>query len=376
MTARKNVVTLIVLLTVIATVLGACTPTATPAAGGPTAAPAEGKLKVAFVYVAPVGDMGWTWAQDQGRQYMEKQLGAKIETAYSENVPEGPDAERVIRDYAQKGYKLIFTTSFGFMDPTINVAKDFPKTWFVHISGYKRADNVSTVFGKIEEPRYVSGMIAGKMTKSNKLGYVAAFPIPEVVRGINAFTLGVRKTNPNATVKVVWTNTWFDPVKEKEAAVALLGDGCDVIAQHQDTTEPQKAAEAAGAYGVGYDADMGKLAPKAVLTSPIWNWGPKYTEIAQAVIAGTYKSEDSWGGWKDNIVDLAPYGAMVPDEVKTMADAEIAKFKAGTDTIFTVFSGPLNDNTGKQRLTAGQSMTHDELWSMDWFVEGVIGSVK
>jgi len=290
-------------------------------------------------------------------------------------VAEGPDAERVIRDFAQKGYKLIITTSFGFMDPTITVAKEFPDVWFVHISGYKTAPNVSTVFGKIEEPRYVSGLVAGKMTRSNKLGYVAAFPIPEVVRGINAFTLGVRKVNPQATVKVVWTNTWFDPVKEKEAAVALLAEGCDVIAQHQDTPEPQKAAEEKGVYGVGYDSDMSRQAPKAVLTSPVWNWGVKYVDIVRQVMAGTYKTEEYWGGWKDGVVDLAPYGPMVPDDVKKMADAEISKFKSGEATIFTVFTGPLKDNTGKERVPAGKAMTAEELLSMDWFVEGVEGTV-
>ncbi len=340
----------------------------------PTKAP-PAKLKVAFVYVAPIGDMGWTYAHDQGRLMVEKEFGDKVETAYIENVPEGPDAERVIRDFAQKGYKLIITTSFGFMDPTITVAKEFPDVWFVHISGYKTAANVSTVFGKIEEPRYVSGLVAGKMTKSNKLGYVAAFPIPEVVRGINAFTLGVRKVNPNATVKVVWTNTWFDPVKEKEAAVALLAEGCDVIAQHQDTPEPQKAAEEKGVWGVGYDSDMSKQAPKAVLTSPVWNWGVKYVDIVKQVMAGTYKTEEYWGGWKDGVVDLAPYGPMVPDDVKKMADAEIARFKSGQATIFTVFTGPLKDNTGKERVPAGTAMTAGELLSMDWFVEGVEGTV-
>jgi basic membrane protein A len=307
---------------------------------------------------------------------MEQTMGDKIETAYMENVPEGPDAERVIRDFAQKGYNLIITTSYGFMDPTATVAKEFPKTWFLHISGYKTDTNLSTVFGKIEEPRYVSGMVAAKMTKTNQLGYVAAFPIPEVVRGINAFTLGVRAVNPDATVKVVWTNTWYDPVKEKEAAVALLADGCDVIAQHQDTTEPQKAAEAEGKLGVGYDSDMSKQAPGAVLTSPVWNWGPKYVQIAEDIMAGTYKTESFWGGWKDGVVDLAPFGAMVPDDVKQMANDEIAKFKNDEKSIFTIFSGPLKDNTGAEKVASGKSMTAEELLSMDWFVEGVIGSVK
>ena len=371
MNTRKNFRPVVALLTLVAMLLAACGPAATQ----PPAKPAAAKLKIAFVYVASVGDMGWTWAHDQGRLMVEKELAGQVETTYIENIPEGPEAERVIRDFAQKGYKLIITTSFGFMDPTVAVAKDFPNVWFVHVSGYKTGANLSTVFGKIEEPRFVSGLIAGKMTKSNKLGYVAAFPIPEVVRGLNAFTLGVRKANPNATVKVVWTSTWFDPVKEKEAAVALLADGCDVIAQHQDTPEPPKAAEAKGAFAVGYDSDMSKQAPKAVLTSPIWNWGIKYVEIAQAIQAGTYKTESYWGGWKDGVVDLAPYGPMVPDDVKKMADAEKEKFKKGESTIFTVFTGPLKDNAGKERVPAGKAMTAEELLNMNWLVEGVLGTI-
>ncbi len=375
-------------------VLAACGTAANPAAAptsaldtaAPTtaAAPAStgeatsgtAATKVAFVYVGPIGDAGWTWAHDQGRLALEQNIPG-VETAYLESVPENPaDAERVIRDFAQKGYNIIFTTSFGYMDPTINVAKDFPDTTFVHISGYKTADNVSTGFGKIEEPRYVSGLIAGKMTTSNQIGYVAAFPIPEVIRGINAFTLGVREVNPGATVKVVWTNTWFDPQKERAAAEALLDGGADVIAQHQDTAGPQQAAEARGKYGVGYDADMSKFAPKAVLTSPIWNWGVYYTDVVKQVQAGTWKSNQYWGGWKDGVVDLAPIASFVPADVKTQAEAEIAKFKSGEEDIFTIFTGPLNDQTGAEKVPAGTAMTAEELLGMNWFVEGVDGTIQ
>lgn len=363
----------------------AAEPTTAPAAE-PTTAPAteptkaaegtgDAKTKVAFVYVGPIGDAGWTWAHDQGRLALEKNV-PNVETAYLESVPENPaDAERVIRDFAQKGYQVIFTTSFGYMDPTINVAKDFPNTTFVHISGYKTADNVSTAFGKIEEPRYVSGLIAGKMTTSNQIGYVAAFPIPEVIRGINAFTLGVRKVNPQAVVKVVWTNTWFDPQKERQAAEALLDSGADVIAQHQDTAGPMQAAEARGKYGVGYDADMSKFAPKAVLTSPIWNWGVYYSDVVKQVQAGTWKSGQYWGSWKDGVVDLAPIGSMVPADVKANAEAEMATFKSGDQSIFTIFTGPLKDQKGAEKVPAGQAMTAEELLSMSWFVEGVEGSI-
>ncbi len=350
--------------------------TAAPAAQTESAGAAGGETtRVAFVYVGPIGDAGWTWAHDQGRLALEQSL-PNVETAYQESVPENAaDAERVIRDFAQKGHDVIFTTSFGYMDPTINVAKDFPETTFVHISGYKTAPNVATAFGKIEEPRYVSGLIAGKMTKSNVLGYVAAFPIPEVLRGINAFTLGARKSNPQATVKVVWTNTWYDPQKERQAAEALLDGGADVIAQHQDTPGPQQAAEARGLYGVGYNADMSKFAPNAVLTSPIWNWGVYYTDVVTRVQQGTWETEQYWGGWQDGIVDLAPIGAMVPSDVRTMAESEIARFKAGEQTIFTIFTGPLKDQSGAEKVPSGTAMTAEELLSMNWFVEGVEGTI-
>jgi basic membrane protein A len=333
------------------------------------------KFRVAFVYVGPIGDLGWTYAHDQGRLEMEKNV-ADVETAFQESVPENPaDAERVIRDFANKDFNLIVTTSFGYMDPTITVAKDFPDTQFIHISGYKTSENVSTAFGKIEEPRYVSGLIAGKMTTANQLGYVAAFPIPEVIRGINAFTLGVRKSNPEAVVQVVWTNTWYDPQKERQAAEALLDDGADVIAQHQDTAGPQQAAEARGKYGVGYNADMAELAPKAVLTCPIWHWGVYYTKAAEEIIAGSWESNQYWGGWQDGVVGLSPVGEMVPDDVKQMADAEVAKFESGEQTIFTIFTGPLKDNEGEERVADGTEMTGDEILNMNWFVEGVDGDI-
>jgi basic membrane protein A len=344
--------------------------------GAQDATPSTGEpFKVAFVYVGPVGDLGWTYAHDQGRKALEAAL-PNVETVYQENVPENPaDAERVIRQFAQDGAKVIFTTSFGYMDPTINVAKDFPDTVFIHISGYKTAPNVGTGFGKIEEPRYVSGEIAGKMTKSNQIGYVAAFPIPEVIRGINAFTLGVRKVNPDATVKVVWTNTWYDPAKERAAAEALLDGGADVIAQHQDTAGPQQAAQDRGVYSVGYDADMAPLAPKAVLTSPIWNWGPFYIQTVKEVMDGTWTSSQYWGGWKDGVVDLAPIADFVPDDVRSMAEDEIAKFKSGDETIFTIFTGPIADQSGEIRVPEGQSMTAEELLGMNWFVQGVEGEI-
>lgn len=365
-------------LLLLALILVACAPPpAAPAAGSDqAAAPAEqpaaveGVLKVAFVYVAPIGDLGWTWAHDQGRLALEEQFGDKIETAYVENIPEGPEAERVIRDFAQKGYKLIITTSFGFMDPTITVATEFPDTWFVHISGYKTAANVSTVFGRMEQARYLSGLVAGAATTSNIVGYVAAFPIPEVVRGINAFTLGVRETNPEAEVRVVWTNTWFDPPKEKEAADALLAAGADVIAQHQDTTEPQKAAADAGKFSIGYNSDMSQIVGDTVLTSPVWNWGLKYSAIVQQIMDGTYASESYYGGMDEGIVDLAPVSAKVSDETKALVEGKKQEFVEGKGKLFC---GPVNGANGKLVVAEGKCLTDAELLSMDYFVEGVVG---
>ena len=338
--------------------------------------PASGRpIRVAFVYVGSTTDGGWTQAHDEGRQAVERDV-ANVETAYQENVPDNPaDSERVIRDFAQKGYDLIFTTSFGFMDATINVAKDFPDTVFIHISGYKTAENVGTGFGKQEEPRYVCGLISAKMTKSNIIGYVGAFPIPEVIRGINAFTLGAQAANPDVKVRVVWTNTWFDPQKERAAAEALLDGGADIIAQHQDTAAPQQAAEARGAFGIGNDYDMAPQAPKAVLTTPVWHWGVYYVEVVKQVQAGTWQTNQYWGGWKDGIVGLAPIGPMVPEDVKTMAEAEAAKFESGEKTLTTVFTGSLKDQEGKERVPAGTAMTDDEILSMDWFVAGIEGDI-
>jgi len=259
------------------------------------------------------------------------------------------------------------------MEPTIKVAADFPETVFIHISGYKTAPNVGTGFGKIEEPRYIAGQIAGRMSPTGTLGYVAAFPIPEVIRGINAFTLGVRKANPAATVKVVWTSTWFDPQKERQAAEALLDDGADVLAQHQDTAGPSQAAEAEGKFSVGYNSDQSSVAPEAVLTCPIWHWGVFYSQTVQAVLEGSWTSGSYWGGWQDGLVDLSPLGAMVPDDVRAMAETEMLAFKAGEQTLSTIFTGPLKDQTGAERVPAGTAMTDEELLGMSWFVEGVDG---
>lgn len=336
---------------------------------------ADDPLKVAFVYISPANEPGWSFSHDQGRLAIEAAF-PDVETAYAENVSENPtDAERVIRDFAQNGYKLIFTTSFGYMDPTLNVASEFPDVKFVHISGYKTADNVATAFGKIEEPRYVSGIVAGSMSQSGIIGYVAAYPIPEVIRGINAFTLGVRQINPAATVKVIWTSTWFDPPKERAAADVLLDAGADVIAQHQDTAAPALAAQDRGKFAIGYHVDMAPAAPGSILTSAVWNWGAYYVPVVQSVLDGTWTSTQYWGGWQDGVVDLAPLSALVPADIADPVTQIAADFKNGTQSIFTIFTGPLLDQTGTERVATGTAMTDADLLSMDWFVQGVEGEL-
>jgi len=336
------------------------------------AAESDEPFKVAFVYVAPIGDLGWTYAHDEGRLMLEEEFGDDIETVFVENIPEGPDAERVIRDFAQKGYDLIITTSFGYMDPTLTVAEEFPDAQFVHISGYKSADNMSNIFGRMYQPRYLSGLAAGAATESNIVGYVAAFPIPEVIRGINAFTLGVREVNPDAEVRVVWTNTWFDPPTEKEAAEALLSAGADVITQHQDTTEPQKAAANAGGLSIGYDSDMGSFVGDTVLTSPGWKWGPKYVAIDNQLQDGTYETDESyWGGLVDGIVTLAPFSPLVSEESKTLIAEKQALIESGD---WDVFCGPINGADGEVLVADGVCLSDGEMLGMGCFVEGVEGS--
>lgn len=334
-------------------------------------APGAEKLKVGFVYVGPVADAGWTYAHDQGRQYLEAHLPG-AETTKVESVPEGADSERVFTDLARKGYRLIIGTSFGYMDPMVKVAGEFPSVAFVHISGFKRAKNLATAFGRIEQPRYLTGLVAGAMTKSNIIGYVAAHPIPEVVRGINAFTLGVRAQNPKATVRVVWSNTWYDPGQEKEAAESLLSIGADVLAQHQDSPAAIQAAAAKGKYAVGYNSDMSKFGPKAFLTAPVWDWGPMYMYFAKKVEAGTFKGEDVWWGMDKGVIDIAPIGPMVPASVKSMVATKRSAIIAGK---FNELAGPIKDQSGTVRVPAGSALSDSAQLSMNWFVQGVVGKV-
>ena len=329
------------------------------------------KFKVGFIYVGPAGDAGWTFAHDQGRKYLEEQM-PDVETMFVESVPEGADAERVIADLAEKGCKLIFTTSFGYMDSTINVAKKYPDVVFMHCSGYKTAENAGNYFGREYEARYLAGIAAGKMTKKNLTGYVCAYPIPEVIRGVNAFTLGARSVNPDMKVKVVWTNTWYDPAKEKEAALSLIDSGCDVIAQHQDSPGPQQAAEERKVYSIGNDSDMRAFAPDANLTGPLYVWGPYYVKTVKEVMDGTWKSGSYWGGMADGVAELAPLADFIPEDVKTLVNAERDKIISGELKLFT---GPIKDQTGAVKVPAGTTMTDEELLSFNWFVEGVEGTI-
>jgi basic membrane protein A len=274
---------------------------------------------------------------------------------------------------ARKGYDVIFATSFGYMDPMLKVAKKHPRTVFMHCSGFKLAKNMGNYFGRMYQARYLSGMVAGAMTQSNILGYVAAFPIPEVIRGINAFALGAQEVNPKAQVRVVWTKTWYDPATEKEAAKSLLDVGADVIAQHQDSPGPQEAAQERGVYSVGYNSDMSAFAPKAHLTAPIWNWGPLYQQIVEQARQGTWKSEAIWYGMKEGIVDLAPFGDMVPESVRKKVTARKSEILSGTAQLF---AGPVKDQTGKVQVPAGRSATDEELLNMKYFVQGVIGTLE
>lgn len=327
-------------------------------------------FKIAFIYIGPPGDLGWTYMHDLGRLEMIEALGDKVEVDYIENIPEGPDAARVIRQYASQGYNMIFTTSFGYMDFTLEVANEFPDVYFEHCSGFKTADNMATYFGRMYQPRYLSGIVAGSKTSSNIIGYVAAFPIPEVIRGINAFTLGAQSVNSNVEVRVVWTNTWYDPVKEREAAIALLDAGADIIAQHQDTTEPPKAAMERGKLSIGYDADMRQFVGDSVLVSPVWDWGVYYTATVKSALNGTWKTHSYWGGLDDGVVTLSDFSSEVPMDVQEKVNAVKEQIASGS---WDVFTGPIYDQSGKMVVDDGESLSDGDKLGMSYFVKGVVG---
>jgi simple sugar transport system substrate-binding protein len=347
---------------------------AVPAAGLlPRVAAAADAYKVGFIYVAPIGDAGWTFQHELGRKALVAALGKEVTATYVENVPEeGADAERVIRKLATEGHKLIYTTSFGFMEPTLKVAAKFPKVKFAHCTGYKRAANVSTYSARFYEGRYLTGIIAGRMTKSNVIGYVAAFPIPEVVQGINAVLLAARTVNPAVTIKVVFVSTWFDPGKERAAADTLISQGADVMMHHTDSSAVVQGAEEKGVWSFGYDSDMLRFGPKTNLTSVTMIWGDYYITQTKEAIAGTWKSSDVWGGLKSGMVALGPMNTAVPEAVrKEVADAQ-SKMEAGT---LMPFAGPVKDQSGAVKIPAGSSLSDGEILGMNWFADGVQGKL-
>lgn len=331
------------------------------------AAQAADKLKACWVYVGPVGDFGYSYQHDQGRKAVEKELGDKVETVFLENVAEGPDAERAIERLAREGCKIIFTTSFGFMDPTIKVAAKYPDIKFEHATGYKMADNVAIYNARFYEGRYVMGQVAAKMSKTGVAGYIVSFPIPEVVMGINAFMLGAQSVNPDFKIKIVWVNSWYDPGKEADAAKVLFGQGADIMVQHTDSTVPLQIAEEQGKLGFGQSSDMIKFAPKAQLSANTDDWDPYYVARVKAVLDGTWKSGSTWGGMKDGMVVLSPFTNM-PDDVKKMAEDSVAKIKSGE---LLPFTGPITKQDGTTVGEAGKSLPDEELLGMNYYIKGI-----
>ncbi|WP_168119068.1 BMP family ABC transporter substrate-binding protein [Paenibacillus sp. HB172176] len=325
--------------------------------------------KVAFVYIGVPGDGGWTFEHDKARKVIEEKFGIKATVV--ENVPEGPDAERVFEELAQDN-DIIFGTSFGYMDSMYNVAQKYPKVIFMHATGYKTAENMGTYQGKGFESGYLAGIAAGKLTKDNKIGYVGAFPIPEVIYTINAFTLGAQSVNPDVEISVIWSNTWFDPATERQAAISLLDQGVDVLANYQDSPAGIQAAQERGVWGMGNDSDMNSYAPETYVTNPVLDWGPYYTEVIQSVIDGTWKSGSYYGGFKEGMVDIAPFGKNVPQEVQDLVNA---KKKDIIDGNFQVFSGPVYDQSGAEKVAEGAALSLEDILVMDYFVKGVKGSI-
>jgi simple sugar transport system substrate-binding protein len=346
-------------------------PAAAPAASA--AAPAKpAPLKIAFAYVGPVGDGGWTFAHDNARKALEKEFGDKIATTFVESVPEGVDSERVIRDMAMQGNKLIFGTSFGYMEPMLKVAPEFKDVKFEHATGYKQSDNVRTFNNRSYEGAYMAGIIAGKMSKSGILGYVASVAIPEVIRNLNAFTLGAQSSNPKIKTKVVWTNEWFNPPKETEAATSLIGSGADILFQNTDSPAVLKTAQEKGKRAFGWDSDMTSYGPKAHLASAVNNWAPYYIKATKDVLEGTWTSGDAEYGVKEGAVDLVSIADDVPADVK----ARVEEVKAGLkDGSFIIWKGPLLDNTGKVQVKKGEVADAKMLGDLNFYVKGVEGKV-
>ena len=344
------------------------------AAGAATGVYADAhQTKVGFVYVGPIGDGGWTYEHDKGRLAVEAEFGDSVETVYVESVPEGPDAERVMTQMALQGADLIFTTSFGYMDPTINVAAKFPDVKFEHATGFKRADNVSTYSARFYEGRAVQGHIAGQMTKSNIVGYIGSFPIPEVIRGINSAYLHAKEVNPDIEFKIVWAYTWFDPAKEAEAATVLIEQGADVILQHTDSTAPQAAAQSAGdVVTFGQASDMAEFGPFPRVSSIIDDWAPYYIARTKAVMDGTWTSTDTWDGIGAGMVGIGEISDAVPAEIKASAEALRDSLSDGS---YHAFTGPVNKQDGSAWLADGETADDGTLAGMNFYVEGITGDI-
>lgn len=328
-------------------------------------------LQACFVYVSPVGQAGWSYQHDLGRQAMAQALGSQVQTRFVENVPEGADSERVMRDLAAQGCGLIFATSFGYLEPALRVAAEFPSVKFEHAGGYKTAANLNTYNARYYEARWLAGWLAGRMSKTGVAGYVAGFPVPEVVQGINAFALGMRAANAKAEVKLVWLNTWFDPTREREAALTLIGQGADVLTNHSASPAVAQAAEEKGVMLLAYQSDMARFAPQAQLAAVTHHWGGYYTRVARAVIAGSWKPQPVWGGIKDGMVQLSALKSSLPADLKA---ALAQREKALVEGRLAPFAAPLVDNTGRTRLAAG-ALDDAAIAGMDWLVQGVGGSL-
>ena len=328
---------------------------------------AAAKVKACWIYVGPVGDFGYSYQHDQGRLSVEKELGDQVETVFVENVPEGPDTERALERLAREGCNIIFATSFGFMDPTVKVAKKFPDVKFEHATGFKSAENLAIYNARFYEGRYVVGQIAAKLSKAGVAGYIVSFPIPEVVMGINAFMLGAQSVNPDFKIKIIWVNSWYDPGKEADAAKVLFSQGADIIVQHTDSTGPLQVAQEQGKLGFGQASDMIKFAPKAQLTAIIDDWGPYYVRRVKEVIDGTWKTQSTWEGMKEGLVVLAPFTNM-PDDVAKMAGETADKIKSGA---LHPFTGPITKQDGTVVGEQGKPLPDQDLLSMNWYVKGV-----
>ena len=332
---------------------------------------AAGPVKVGFMYLGPVGDFGWTYQHDIARKAAVEHFGDKIQTTFVENVPEGPDSEKVLNDLANSGHQLIFATSFGYMNYTVNAAKRHPKVFFEHATGYKRAANISTYNIRFYQARYVQGVIAGKMSKAGLAGYVGSVPVPEVVQGLNAFMLGMTSVNPKARLKFILINSWYDPPKEGDAAKALMDQGCDIITQHTDSPAPLQAAASRGVKAFGQSTDMAKFAEGTELTASTDNWGPYYIKRIGDVLDGTWKSTDTWGGFDSGLLTMSPFTNMPPD-VAALAAATEQDIKSGKNAVFT---GPIMDQSGAMKVAAGKSMDDGELSGMQWLVQGIDGKL-